>query len=453
MICYGELRYCQESIKNFEMNYLIVAFIVLIAIFLLPFFFKPKLRMVICPYPANKTFAFTIIDDTDGATLENIKPIYDYLSAIKLKTTKTIWIYEPDEVVTDERHKGDTVEHKDYLAYLKQLQQDGFEIALHNVSSQSNKRAKIIDGIEKFSQLFDHYPDINVSHEKNKENLYFDDYLDEGLKLKPFHSKFFLAAYNRLTRVRQRAKKQSPRAKQFFGEQQDSDYFWGDICREKIRYVRSYAFFQDINTLKVNPNIPYHDPSRPYVNRWFDSSNGQDCATFNQMLSEQNIEKLKKEGGCCILYTHFGKGFVNHANGSYELNGATKLQLKAIASDDAGWFAPVSTLLDRFQKIKNVHLFKSGKTIVVFNDNEEAIAELALNTVPNREFYDLDGRSIRSTANGKIILNKLEPRTAKILLLKKGFNNEMKMYWKDRDRLPVMVDLKTIVQKIRAKLC
>jgi hypothetical protein len=46
-------------------------------------------------WPENKDFAFTIIDDTDNATLDNIKPIYDFLLSKNIKTTKTVWIYEP----------------------------------------------------------------------------------------------------------------------------------------------------------------------------------------------------------------------------------------------------------------------------------------------------------------------------------------------------------------------
>ena len=45
-------------------------------------------------WPHNKKFAFTIVDDTDGAFLENIQPVYDCLSANSIKTTKTIWVYK-----------------------------------------------------------------------------------------------------------------------------------------------------------------------------------------------------------------------------------------------------------------------------------------------------------------------------------------------------------------------
>jgi hypothetical protein len=42
-------------------------------------------------WPNNKDFAFTIIDDTDNSTVSNVKPIYNLLADLGLKTTKTVW--------------------------------------------------------------------------------------------------------------------------------------------------------------------------------------------------------------------------------------------------------------------------------------------------------------------------------------------------------------------------
>ncbi len=43
------------------------------------------------PYPGNREFAFSVIDDTDDARLENIVPLYDLLTELGLRTTKTVW--------------------------------------------------------------------------------------------------------------------------------------------------------------------------------------------------------------------------------------------------------------------------------------------------------------------------------------------------------------------------
>lgn len=43
------------------------------------------------PWPDGKRFAFTIFDDTDHQTLENVPPVYDFLSDLGLRTTKSVW--------------------------------------------------------------------------------------------------------------------------------------------------------------------------------------------------------------------------------------------------------------------------------------------------------------------------------------------------------------------------
>ena len=42
-------------------------------------------------FPGDARFAFTILDDTDDSTLENVKPVYDCLRSHGLRTTKTVW--------------------------------------------------------------------------------------------------------------------------------------------------------------------------------------------------------------------------------------------------------------------------------------------------------------------------------------------------------------------------
>src|SRR5437899_2238785 len=55
------------------------------------------LRAVRRSWPEGKDFAFTIIDDTDNATLARIRPIYELLSELGLRTTKTVWVYPAPE--------------------------------------------------------------------------------------------------------------------------------------------------------------------------------------------------------------------------------------------------------------------------------------------------------------------------------------------------------------------
>ena len=42
-------------------------------------------------WPEGKAFAFTVFDDTDACTVENTKPVYDFLRDCGLRTTKSVW--------------------------------------------------------------------------------------------------------------------------------------------------------------------------------------------------------------------------------------------------------------------------------------------------------------------------------------------------------------------------
>lgn len=41
-------------------------------------------------FPEGRQFAFSILDDTDDSTVENVKPVYDIFSSLGMKTTKTV---------------------------------------------------------------------------------------------------------------------------------------------------------------------------------------------------------------------------------------------------------------------------------------------------------------------------------------------------------------------------
>ena len=67
-------------------------------------------------WPDNKDFAFTIIDDTDNATIKNIKPVYDLLIKLGLKTTKTIWLYKPRDAFL-----GSSMQDNEYRDFIFDL--------------------------------------------------------------------------------------------------------------------------------------------------------------------------------------------------------------------------------------------------------------------------------------------------------------------------------------------
>ncbi len=281
-----------------------------------------------CPivWPDNKRFAFSILDDPDAQSLEAGRAVYALLADCGLRSSKAVWPLGPSAPPSDE---GVTCSDPAYVEWLLGLQRQGFEIGFHNATSHTSARQQTIHGLERFAALFGHDPRVYAQHYYCQESLYWGDSRLTG---------FERAFYNAVTGWRNHGKS--------FGHVTDHPNFWGDHCKEKIRYVRNFVF-GDINTLKACPWMPYHDPARPYVNYWFSSSEGSRVATFNRQLREENQDRLEAEGGACIIYTHFGHGFYEHG----ELPPRFRFLVERLARKN-GWFVPVSTLLDYLARQK-----------------------------------------------------------------------------------------------------
>ncbi len=278
-------------------------------------------------WPGGKTFAFTIIDDTDmmagdtaSEALDRIRRVYDFLLECGLKTTKTSWI-------TSRANSGGesiSLENPEYLRWILSLQKHGAEIAIHGAANHSSKREETIEALDFYLDAMGENPRIHTNHVGNLDNLYwYEDRLlgpiSEGYKV-----------FNRLKRGQ---------AAQSLGHRENSEYFWGDICRERISYVRNFTF-HDINTLKNDPWMPYHSPAHPFVREWFSASDGIDRRQFVQLISERNQDRLAEEGGACIVYTHLAFGFSRKG----EIDPAFALLIRRLASLP-GYFAPVSEVL------------------------------------------------------------------------------------------------------------
>ena len=67
-------------------------------------------------FPEGKRFAFTILDDTDGATLESVKPVYEFLADQGLRITKTVWVLPGTEQKL-EANRGESLADRDYRAF------------------------------------------------------------------------------------------------------------------------------------------------------------------------------------------------------------------------------------------------------------------------------------------------------------------------------------------------
>jgi hypothetical protein len=275
-------------------------------------------------WPNNKKFAFTIFDDTDRSNLKDSKIIYQYLEELGFKTTRSVWMLNNND---NSEEKGVTCENNLYLDWLLEIKNKGFEIGYHNATSNSSTRQNTKKALDKFVKIFDQMPVVMANHSENKENIYWGSHRLSGSRK---------IIYNILTFFKKN--------KYYEGHKKSSSYFWGDFCKEYVSYVRNFVF-SDINTLKCCPYMPYQDLTKPYVNSWFASSEGNNVEMFNKCISNKNQDRLEIEGGACIMYTHFADGFCKNG----ELSEKFKVQMKRLSKKN-GWFVPVSTLLEFLKK-------------------------------------------------------------------------------------------------------
>jgi hypothetical protein len=278
-------------------------------------------------YPQGKDFIFSIYDDTDVATLDSIRPIYDYLNLLNIKTTKSVW---PLGTNLQSSYRGsDSLENENYATYIKKLHDRGFEISFHSATMVSSRRKKIDYALKLFYDILKFYPRSYTAHAGNRENIYSGS------------SKFTTDLLKKAYKILYYKKNGY-----YQGHIQDSEFFWGDMVLKYFDYVRNFVF-DEINLLNIGVIFPYTTSFHPWVKYWFFTSDADNVAEFNRLISEKNQQKLEDERGICIISTHFGKGFVKEGR----LNDTTKKLLKKISNRN-GWFVPVSEVLD-FMRKKN----------------------------------------------------------------------------------------------------
>lgn len=272
-------------------------------------------------WPNGKPFAFTIFDDTDWATLNGLRPVYDLLADVGFRTTKSVWMLNgsgPGRL----SNAGLTCEDREYREWATGLQRRGFEIALHNVAPLTSERPVIQAGLDQFRQVFGAPPRIHCNHTGCRDNLYWGAERLSGWRKQ---------LYTRLGRGPLPVSE---------GHKPNSPLFWGDLCQQQIHYVRNFVY-NELNTLAVCPEMPYHDPAKPYVNGWFASAEAGNIHAFLKNFTPANIDALCEQNGLCIVYAHFGGGFAPEGR----LHPEFRRRIEYIAGKQP-WVAPVSEVLD-----------------------------------------------------------------------------------------------------------
>lgn len=275
-------------------------------------------------FPGGARFAFTIMDDTDNATVENVRPIYRLLESLGMRTTKTVWPVRCEEG-SEMFGAAETLDDPGYRDFVVDLSRRGFEIAFHGATMESSQRERTMRGLTRFAEMFGP-PRVHANHSFNRENLYWGvDRIDDPI---------LRAAYRTAL----------GHPDDFYqGHVPGSAFWWGDLCAAQIKYVRNLSF-DEINLCRVNPSMPYSDEHRPYVPWWFSASDAENVDAFVDLISVGNQSRLEAEGGVCIVATHLGKGFC--------VNGAVRddvRQLLVQLAERRGLFVPVGPMLDELR--------------------------------------------------------------------------------------------------------
>jgi hypothetical protein len=254
--------------------------------------------------------------------------VYAFLGELGMRVTKSVWVLPP---TGEALYGGSSCAEPAYLAWVLELQRAGHEIALHNVASSTSTRAQTLAGLDRFREVFGHDPRTLANHVGNLEAIYHGEQRVTGARR---------ALYNVLTRGRRR--------RLFEGHVPGSPLFWGDLCAERVSYVRNFVY-RDVDTLAACPPMPYRDPEKPYVAAWFAASEGANPASFVRTIDEAAQDRLEAEGGLAIMYTHLGAGFWRHG----ALDPEFERLMRRLAAR-AGWFAPVADVLDHLRSVKGV---------------------------------------------------------------------------------------------------
>jgi peptidoglycan/xylan/chitin deacetylase (PgdA/CDA1 family) len=123
-------------------------------------------------WPNGKAFAFSIIDDTDNATLENVRPAYDLLRDLGMRTTKLVWAVTGDGVP---RIGGATCDDPAYRAWTLELQAAGFEIGSHGATSMTSPREVVRRSLDRFREIYGHDPRTLANHAGCLESIYWGE--------------------------------------------------------------------------------------------------------------------------------------------------------------------------------------------------------------------------------------------------------------------------------------
>lgn len=245
------------------------------------------------PFPADRACVVAITDDTDGFQFATAGPVYALLDSLGLRVTKTVWAF--DHETGDPSNVGLSLDDPEYRSWIGGESDAGHDIALHSPSCGDDNRAAILSAHERLLNVLGRRPRIGTFHGSDREALYWGS----GGIPNPVVGRIYAAVRG---------------GSAFEGHVPGSEFYWLDHARDLVRYVRTYTI-DGVNTLALNPSMPFEDDLTPLAPLWFASSNGRLGDRFVALLSQENVERLKRQRGAAIVSTRFASDFTRSGSG------------------------------------------------------------------------------------------------------------------------------------------
>lgn len=291
----------------------------------------PAEERVFLPFASSRSCVIAVTDDTDFFQFDTTAPVYTLIDSLGLRVTKTVWVFDHPEHPPS--RAGLSLDDPAYREWVAEEGARGHEIALHSATAGHDVRAATIAAFDTLESLTGAPARIVVFHSTNREAFYWGD--------RRLPSPLLRWVYARRTG-----------GSHFEGDEPSSPFYWVDVSRDLVAYVRGYTT-DDINTLAVDPSMPYEDPWTPDAPLWCASSNGRLAGEFERLLAPGNVERLKRKRGVSLVYTHFARGFTEPSqHGGSRVTRAARDVFVRCGRDPEVEFAPAGEVLDRLRAVQ-----------------------------------------------------------------------------------------------------
>ncbi len=308
--------------------------------------------------------------------------VYDFMDSLGLRATKTVWVFPPEEpsgipALPTSISRGVTLADPAYLSYCRTLASRGVEIALHGATGGNNRRELIQCA---FAVMDANFPPAStyVCHAKNADNPYWQEKV--------------VARGPLALALRQYA-----RSHRCSGEDPASPYFWGDLCRQRLRYIRLLRT-RRINTLAANPSMPYFEREKPLVPGWFSATK----RSFREATSVEALDELERDWGVCVLYQYMCR-HVDNSTGNVLPSFAAAAE--RLAARGRVWTDTVTRLLDRLRLMQGVFMASRGNELLLVNTNDEVVEGAQIDVEAELSSRSEDVRA----EDGIVVIQQLVP--------------------------------------------